>query len=222
MKDRTQLTDSHGLLFPQDHKDHILRIGKTERLEIRSVGRNYLPSVKEVRLTANCVFPLEEGVEKELSVMAGQRICACIGRIARGEIKPRPQPEEGVSLAVKIRKSDGFVSWNEDAAVLERKVRAYHNWPSIAFRVAIRGRIISVKITKASATSFKAPGAVPGKITAFADNRIMVSCGSGSLLLDRIVPEGKKEMSVADFLNGAHLSAGDLLLDGTPERQPNQ
>ena len=50
----------------------------------------------------------------------------------------------------------------------------------------------------------------------------MVSCGSGSLLLDRIVPEGKKEMSVADFLNGAHLSAGDLLLDGTPERQPNQ
>ena len=48
------------------------------------------------------------------------------------------------------------------------------------------------------------------------------SCGSGSLLLDRIVPEGKKEMSVADFLNGAHLSAGDLLLDGTPERQPNQ
>ena len=161
-------------------------------------------------------------LERELSVMAGEHICACIGRIARGEIQPRPQPEEGVSLAVKIRKSDGFVVWNEDAAVLERKVRAYHNWPSMAFRVPIRGRIISVKITKASATSFKAPGAVPGKITAFADNRIMVSCGSGSLLLDRIVPEGKKEMSVADFLNGAHLSAGDLLLDGAPERQPNQ
>ena len=161
-------------------------------------------------------------LERELSVMAGMRICACIGRIARGEIQPRPQPEEGVSLAVKIRKSDGFVLWNEDAAVLERKVRAYHNWPSMAFRVPIRGRVISVKITKASATSFKAPGAVPGKITAFADNRIMVSCGYGSLLLDRIVPEGKKEMSVADFLNGAHLSPGDLLLDGTPERQPTQ
>lgn len=39
------------------------------RLENVPKGRNYLPSVKEVRLTANCVFPLEEGVEKELSVI---------------------------------------------------------------------------------------------------------------------------------------------------------
>ena len=162
-----------------------------------------------------------EELERQLSEMAGNRICECVGRIARGEIVPRPQPEDGVTVAVKIRKSDGFVVWKEDAAVLERKVRAYHNWPSMSFRVMVRGRLMSVKITKASYTSFKAAGAEPGKITALADNRIMVSCGSGSLLLDRIVPEGKKEMSVADFLNGAHLSAGDLLLDGTPDRQPN-
>ena len=161
-----------------------------------------------------------ETLEKALSDMAGLRICDCIGRIARGEITPRPQPGEGVTVAVKIRKSDGFVDWNEDAAVLERKVRAYHNWPSMAFRVMVRGRILSVKIMRASYTAFKAAGAAPGKITALADNRIMVSCGSGSLLLDRIVPEGKKEMSVADFLNGARLEVGDILLNGQPERQP--
>ena len=161
-----------------------------------------------------------EGLEKALSDMAGLRICDCIGRIARGEITPRPQPGEGITVAVKIRKSDGFVDWNEDAAVLERKVRAYHNWPSMAFRVLVRGRVMSVKITQASYTAFKAADAAPGKITALADNRIMVSCGSGSLLLERIVPEGKKEMSVADFLNGARLEVGDVLLNGQPEQQP--
>jgi methionyl-tRNA formyltransferase len=159
-------------------------------------------------------------LERTLSGMAGNRICDCIGRIVRGEITPHPQPEEGVTVAVKIRKSDGFVVWSEDAAVLERKVRAYHNWPSMSFRVPVRGRIMSVKITKASYTAFKAAGAAPGKITALADNRIMVSCGSGSLLLERIVPEGKKEMSVADFLNGARLEVGDMLLNGLPEPQP--
>ena len=161
-----------------------------------------------------------EELERQLSEMAGNRICECVGRIARGEIVPRPQPEDGVTVAVKIRKSDGFVVWKEDAAVLERKVRAYHNWPSMSFRVMVRGRVISVKITKASYTAFKAYDAEPGKITALADNRIMVSCGSGSLLLDRIVPEGKKEMSVADFLNGARLEVGDVLLNGQPEQQP--
>ena len=161
-----------------------------------------------------------EELERQLSEMAGNRICECVGRIARGEIVPRPQPEDGVTVAVKIRKSDGFVVWKEDAAVLERKVRAYHNWPSMSFRVPVRGRVISVKITKASYTSFRAAGAEPGKITALADNRIMVSCGSGSLLLDRIVPEGKKEMPVADFLNGARLEVGDVLLNGQPEQQP--
>jgi len=161
-----------------------------------------------------------DGLEKALSDMAGLRICDCIRRIVRGEISPRPQPEDGVTVAVKIRKSDGFVDWNEDASVLERKVRAYHNWPSMAFRVMVRGRVMSVKITQASYTAFNAAGAQPGKITALADNRIMVSCGSGSLLLDRIVPEGKKEMSVADFLNGAHLDVGDVLLNGQPEQQP--
>ena len=161
-----------------------------------------------------------EELERSLSAMAGSRICDCVDRIARGEITPRPQPAEGVTVAVKIRKSDGFVVWSEDAAVLERKVRAYHNWPSMSFRVLVRGRVLSVKITKASYTSFKASGAEPGKITALADNRIMVSCGSGSLLLDRIVPEGKKEMPVADFLNGARLEVGDVLLNGMPEQQP--
>ena len=159
-------------------------------------------------------------LERTLSAMAGSRICDCVGRIARGEITPHPQPAEGVTVAVKIRKSDGFVDWNEDAAVLERKVRAYHTWPSMSFRVSVRGRVMSAKITKASFTSFHAPGAEPGKITALADNRIMVSCGSGSLLLDRIVPEGKKEMPVADFLNGARLEVGDVLLNGMPEQQP--
>ena len=161
-----------------------------------------------------------EELERTLSEMAGNRICECVGRIARGEITPRPQPEEGVTVAVKIRKSDGFVVWKEDAAVLERKVRAYHNWPSMSFRVMVRGRVMSVKITTASYTAFKASDAEPGKITALADNRIMVSCGSGSLLLDRIIPEGKKEMPVADFLNGAHLEVGDMLLDGLPGPQP--
>ena len=43
---------------------------------------------------------------------------------------------------------------------------------------------------------------------------MMISCGRGALILERILPEGKKEMSVADFLNGSRLAVGDILLNG--------
>ena len=47
----------------------------------------------------------------------------------------------------------------------------------------------------------------------------MVKCGSGALLIERVLPEGKKEMAVADFINGAHLNVGDMLLNG-PDKLP--
>ena len=31
---------------------------------------------------------------------------------------------------------------------------------------------------------------------------------------NQLLPEGKKEMPVADFLNGCHISIGDILLNG--------
>lgn len=151
-------------------------------------------------------------LERNLALLAADRLESCILRLISGEARPRPQPSSGISVAAKIRKSDGLVDWREDAALLERKVRAYRNWPSMAFRIALKARTISVKITQASQTSFGS--AEPGKIIAISKEDIMVACGRGSLLLRRIIPEGKKEMSVSDFLNGTNLAVGDVLLNG--------
>ena len=43
------------------------------------------------------------------------------------------------------------------------------------------------------------------------DGGIEVACGEGSLLLTRVVPEGKAPMSAADYIRGRRLSVGERL-----------
>jgi len=154
-------------------------------------------------------------LQQQLSAMAGERIGEVIRDIAAGK-KPVPQPENGITVAVKIRKPDGSVDWNEDAFVIERKIRAYAKWPDTRFCVKCKDRFMQVKIMAARATSWGSASGEPGKILSLPENKrqMMVQCGTGALLIERVLPEGKKEMAVSDFLNGIHLAVGDVLCNG--------
>ena len=44
-----------------------------------------------------------------------------------------PQPEEGATYAGKLGKEDGRLDWRQDAAALERRVRALNPWPGTFF-----------------------------------------------------------------------------------------
>ena len=40
---------------------------------------------------------------------------------------------------------------------------------------------------------------------------IEVACGQGSVVLTEVLPEGKKRMRAADFINGRKINVGDVL-----------
>ena len=43
------------------------------------------------------------------------------------------------------------------------------------------------------------------------DGVIDIACGTGAVALLSVLPEGKKRMSAADFINGRKISTGDVL-----------
>lgn len=155
-------------------------------------------------------------LQERLAALAGERIGEVAERVAKGLARAVPQPADGVTVAAKIRKSDGSIDWREDAQVIERKIRAYAKWPSARFCIEAKGRPVPVKIAAARATSWSSSAGEPGRILAFPENNrlMMVQCGSGALIVERVLPEGKKEMAVADFRNGARLPVGAVLLNG--------
>jgi methionyl-tRNA formyltransferase len=51
-------------------------------------------------------------------------------------------------------------------------------------------------------------------VTALSDRReggITVACGDGTVVLTRVLPEGKSAMSAADLIRGRRIALGDLL-----------
>lgn len=99
--------------------------------------------------------------------------------LERGQVEPRPQPEEGATYAAKIEAGDAELDLDEDADVLARNVRALSPSPG-AFVYFRRKRL---KVWRADTGS---------------DGLVI---GNGLRLLE-VQPEGKRRMSAEEFARG--------------------
>ncbi|HVE81003.1 MAG TPA: methionyl-tRNA formyltransferase [Candidatus Dormibacteraeota bacterium] len=118
--------------------------------------------------------------------------------IASGSTKPKEQDSSTAPSYTKlIQKSDGVIDWRKPAEQLEREIRAYLGWPGSKAELFKK----DITITSAEATKVKIlPGLV--KIN---DGKLIVGCGKDSLLINRLKPAGKKEMTASEFTRGLRL-----------------
>jgi methionyl-tRNA formyltransferase len=121
-------------------------------------------------------------------------------------ITPRSQGGQDATFAPMLRKTDGAISWSNPAVEIERSIRGFQPWPN-AYTYYKSHRLI---IWKAAVTDAVAKDAQVGEaIVAYGDD-LVVKCGEETALrLIEVQPEGKRRMSVRDFLNGTHLKVGD-------------
>ena len=166
-----------------------------------------------------------DALESRLSGLAAEKIVSCIVNIAERHLEAVPQNHDAATVSKKIRKGDGSIKWAESAMVIDRRIRAFYPWPGVCFRLALPDRAVNVKITAGrlipSSGHVSSPGTpvTPGTILKLAKEGMTAACGAGAILIERVIPEGKKEMGAADFARGFRLAAGDVLADG-PEYPP--
>ncbi len=146
-------------------------------------------------------------LEQELARVAGKSIAGCILRIADGSLREVPQNDAEATLSRKIRKAHGSVVWEESAEQIARKILAFQPWPSAFCAFPHLGRNLLVKILSGRTVPLPAPAA-PGRILAIAPDGITVACGTDALRIEKVIPEGKKEMGAADFARGFRLEPG--------------
>lgn len=160
----------------------------------------------EARLAELGAGAVLEAIERlQAATAAGQPVTA-VGT---------PQEQAKATRAPRLAKADGIVDWSWPAARIERLRRALEPWPrTTTFFTRADGerqRLVLADVQVAPAAA-AAAAAAPGTVTSTAADRLVVACGDGTALeIVRLVPEGRREMSAAEFLRGSPLAVGARL-----------
>ena len=157
-------------------------------------------------------------LEVRLAEIGASLIVPVLDQMETGEAIPLIQDSSQISRAPRLKKADGRIDWNQSAAQIDCRVRAFQPWPlaySTLFTAqgnempAASQRLILLDVDPAPAANSREIDLVPGTVLANERKRLVVQAGDRKLEILRLRPDGKRAMSGAEFLAGHSLSEGD-------------
>ncbi len=112
-----------------------------------------------------------------LGEKGGQLLGEIIPPWVAGTVSETPQEHDKATYCKKTEKEDGLIDLSGKAEENYRKILAYEIWPRTYFFAEKNGKKIRVVITEATLQE-------------------------GALVIKKVIPEGKKEMTFAEFVRG--------------------
>ncbi len=144
-----------------------------------------------------------------LSALGGDLMMRALSALSRGGLGATPQPEEGVTYAKKIQKSETRIDWSLPAEQVHNHIRGLSPFPGAWCEMDLGGKNPErVKILRSSVA--EGSGAA-GEVLVVDETTLTIACGSGAIKLVQVQRAGKKAMSADEFLRGSKLSAGDTV-----------
>jgi methionyl-tRNA formyltransferase len=134
-----------------------------------------------------------------LSRMGAHLIVAALDQIA--DLTPQPQPQDGITYATKIDKSEAAVDWTQPATQVDRQIRALSPFPGAWIdHDGQRIKLLASRLADGKG--------VPGEVL---DDALTVACGTGAVQLLRLQRAGRGAQDSAEFLRGMALPKGTHL-----------
>ena len=138
----------------------------------------------------------------KLAEVGAELLVETIPLYVSGKLKPVPQNEEEATYCPQIKKEMGEIDWTRSSREIFNQIRAFTPWPSAY--TTFRGK--RVKILKAEPVEGSGK---PGEVIE-AGRELIVATGKGALRVERLRPEGRKEISGEEFARGYRVKPGDL------------
>lgn len=165
----------------------------------------------------------------KLAALGAELAVTALGLIARGLAPRLPQDHTKATYAAKLARRDEWIDWSAPATTLIHQARGLNPWP-VAF-TTLRGSALKVwKLRQETPGEVDASGGSPAPepgvesppdppVTACPQPGTYlgpargegprVATGDGVVILLELQPEGKRPMSGAAWLAGAHLAVGE-------------
>ena len=115
--------------------------------------------------------------------------------IINGIIQPHEQSTEGITITKQISKNDGLMDWNQSSEMIERKSRAFKDWPKLKTNLFHQNVVIEEVVVR-EPTKLKA-----GDIISDKDSLIIATSDNGIEIIS-LRPENKNSMTAKAFIAG--------------------
>ena len=134
-----------------------------------------------------------------LAALAAPVMASALEHLAAGTAPRIPQDVAASCYISKLDRDHGRIDWTQDAAAIERRIRAYDPWPGTYTLATEDGRPKRLKIFPPA--TVVGQSLTPGEIV-ISENQLIVGCGTAALQLGTVQPEGTRKMSATDYLRG--------------------
>ena len=139
-----------------------------------------------------------ERLSNTMALLSAKMILQSLDLIEKRKAKFVPQDETKATYATKLEKKEYLIDWNDDSEKVAAKIKALYPKPGSWFLFkGSRIKVLKVEEVKAKGN--------PGEII---KSNFTIACGSNAVRLLEIQKEGKKRMSIDDYLKANNLKVG--------------
>lgn len=148
-------------------------------------------------------------LEDSLSHLGVELLLDALKSIESRNYNLMPQDEGKASFAPKLKKENGRINWNLSARDIYNLIRGCLNWPG-AFTYYQR-KLLKIYKAKVSSGVLEFSSYRPGEIISVSKEGISVVTGKDNLTIEELQIEGKRRMSVEEFIAGHKICIGETL-----------
>ena len=131
-----------------------------------------------------------------LAAMGAALLVETLRGLEQGRVVPQKQDDSQATLAPILKKEDGLIDFRRSAQEIHDRLRGFQPWPGAYTR--FRGKNLKVMAARVAAETLDL---APGEMRVIGE-KLLVGCGQGSALqLEQVQPEGKKALSVREFMS---------------------
>ena len=127
-----------------------------------------------------------------LSVMGARLIADALAQL--GNLTANPQPEDGVTYAYKIDKTEAKIDWTRPAVEVDQLIRGLSPFPGA--KCDMEGEQVKLLASRVVDKT-----GAPGQVL----DGLVIACGEGAIEVLRAQRPGKRAMDADDFLRGFDL-----------------
>jgi methionyl-tRNA formyltransferase len=147
-----------------------------------------------------------DSLHDRLAGRGAQLLLKTVEGLVLGTVKRQPQDHALATYAPRLKKEDGHLNWSAGVEEILNRIRGLSSSPG-AYSF-VRGKQLKIFTATGGRSAASGP---PGCIGTETEEGLSVAAADGHVYLKEVQLEGRKRMSVRDFLRGFRVPPGEIL-----------